>query len=71
MNEKEIPTANELSGRSMLEWLEDVYHHRMPCGHEARYVVASDEGTSYCALCELEGIRIKIADLRAALLGDR
>ena len=26
----------------------------MPCGHLARYAVSSDEGTSYCALCELE-----------------
>ena len=26
----------------------------MPCGHLVRYAVSSDEGTSYCALCELE-----------------
>ena len=26
----------------------------MPCGHEARYAVNSDEGTAWCALCELK-----------------
>jgi hypothetical protein len=29
------------------------YHRLMPCGHKAHYVVTSDDGTSFCALCEL------------------
>jgi hypothetical protein len=26
----------------------------MSCGHAKRYVVSADEGTSYCAMCELD-----------------
>jgi len=29
----------------------------MPCGHAARYAVTSDEGTSWCCMCELEAER--------------
>ena len=29
----------------------------MPCGHAARYAVQADEGTAFCALCELDGAR--------------
>lgn len=30
----------------------------MPCGHLARYAVSGEEGTQYCALCELEEMSI-------------
>jgi len=29
----------------------------MVCGHKARYAVNSDEGTSWCCMCELEAER--------------
>ena len=32
----------------------------MPCGHLERYVVQADEGTAFCALCELEAARRKL-----------
>lgn len=35
------------------------------CGHDPRYIVQADEGTAYCALCELEATRQELAAARA------
>lgn len=37
------------------------------CGHDPRYIVQADEGTAYCALCELEAARKEILGLRAEI----
>lgn len=31
------------------------------CGHDPRFVVSADEGTAYCAMCELEAVREELA----------
>lgn len=33
------------------------------CGHDPRYVVGSDEGTCFCALCELQAANEQIREL--------
>lgn len=35
------------------------------CGHDPRYIVRADEGTAYCALCELEATRQELANKKA------
>lgn len=35
----------------------DALEDKQPCGHERRFVVSTDEGTNWCALCELQGVR--------------
>lgn len=42
----------------------DALQSPMPCGHLARYAVNADEGTQYCALCELEEKQKTIDDLQ-------
>jgi hypothetical protein len=32
----------------------------MICGHEERYVVQAEEGTAFCALCELEEVNNRL-----------
>ncbi len=46
----------------------DALQSPMPCGHLARYAVNGEDGTQYCALCELEkcnkGLKELIVDLK-------
>ena len=42
-------------------------HDPMVCGHKARYAVTSDEGTSFCCMCELEAVEKENAELRKML----
>ena len=37
---------------------------KQPCGHEGRFTVSADEGTHWCALCELEGLSTLLEALR-------
>lgn len=38
------------------------------CGHDPRYIVQADEGTAYCALCELEAAQKERAHKDAAIM---
>ena len=50
-------------------------YQKMPCGHEQRFVVSRDEGTNWCALCEIEGLeeiaRMWAASIRAHSKGGK
>ena len=39
------------------------------CGHDPRFVVSADEGTAYCAMCELEAKQAELRRIRGLAFG--
>jgi multidrug resistance efflux pump len=39
-------------------------YDKQPCGHEARFIVSSGEGTNWCALCQLDTANERVVELR-------
>lgn len=54
-----------ITGNAMTETRSTYATH---CGHDERFVISSDEGTCWCALCELEAANLRVAELEAQVL---
>lgn len=59
----------EFTGRELVEFVKakEGSGALQPCGHEARYIFGSDEGTHYCVMCEMEVVRARLSEYEKKL----